>query len=85
MLGVPGRHGTGGAGNGLGGVCYIVTLGAQPGNVTNGSNALRVEWCQGTCRSVLDLAWKRASFICARVVLASLGLSCDKDQRHWNP
>ncbi|MEI8043149.1 MAG: hypothetical protein WCL11_17190, partial [Verrucomicrobiota bacterium] len=45
--GAPGRHGTGVARKGRGTVCYIVTPGAQPGNVTNGSNAQRVEWCQG--------------------------------------
>ncbi|MCX6893317.1 MAG: hypothetical protein NTX51_17645, partial [Verrucomicrobia bacterium] len=73
-LGAPGRHGTGAAGTGLEAVCYIVTLGVQPGNVTNGSNALHLEWCQSDCRPVPGLAWKRAGFICARVVLVSIGL-----------
>ncbi|MEI8045666.1 MAG: hypothetical protein WCL11_29935, partial [Verrucomicrobiota bacterium] len=84
-LGAPGRHGTGVAGKGLGAVCCIVTLGAQPGNVTNGSNARRVEWRQGTCQPAPGLGWKRAGFTFARVDLASLGLSCDKNQRHWTP
>ncbi|MEI8042654.1 MAG: hypothetical protein WCL11_14680, partial [Verrucomicrobiota bacterium] len=66
-------------------VCYIVTLGVQPGNVTNGSNALHLEWCQSDCRPVPGLAWKRAGFICARVVLVSLGLRRDKNQRYWTP
>ena len=80
-LGAPGRHGTGAAGTGLEAVCYIVTLGVQPGNVTNGSNALHLEWCQSDCRPVPGLAWKRAGFICARVVLTSLGLRHD----NWTP
>ena len=42
-LGAPGRHGTGVTGQGLGAVCYIVTPGVQPGNVTNGSKALHLE------------------------------------------
>ena len=78
-------HGSGGAGKGLGVVCYIVTLGVQPGNVTNGSNAQRVEWGPGACRPAPGLGWKRAGFTFARVDLASLGLSCDKNQRHRTP
>ena len=55
-LGSPGRHATGGAGKSLGAACYIVTLDAQPWNVTNGSNALHpvgVPGCPGSCMEMV--------------------------------
>ena len=80
-LGAPGRRGTGVAGKGLAALCYIVTLGVQPGNVTNGSNGLHADRVAGRLPDVPGLGWKRAGFTSARVDLASLGLRCDKNQR----
>ena len=64
-LGAPGRHGTGGAGKGLGAVCCIVTLGAQPGNVTNGSKGLHADRVPGRLPDVPGLAWKWTGFTSA--------------------
>jgi len=84
-LGAPGSQGTGPAGTGFGGVCYIVSPGAQPGNVTNASNGLHPDRVPGRLPDVSGLAWKRTGFTSAGKVLASPGLSCDKNQRHWTP